>query len=426
MIFVGNPPFQNKETRGKTHHKLWIDFTQHVYKQMKAGDKLLWITPQSWGSPSSKILQIFRESEIKYIDFDTGIFFPEVGSSFSDYLLIKSDKNNLESILTKNGADFNMTLDDSITYLPNDVCEESLSIHNKVIFSQNKKLPVKFDYTTCHNILIKKSDSLSKTKTNKHTYPVFHTNNQIWWSSKKQSFLDKNKVLWSRSGYTKPIYDDGNLGITDMGYYVLCSSEKEGQNLKTILNSKLFSYIFDTAKWSGFGNEKVFLNLPDVRQLIFNSDVDVYNWFNLSKEEIQFIESRKNIKKTKVKKVKKLVKSKERSDNLGEVFTPTTKVIAMLAKLEQEDYKQKFIDPACGNGQFLFEIIKNKMNIGMSYEESIKSTYGVDLMEDNISECKERILSLCENINEEIVNIINNNIICEDSLKLDYYLTFST
>lgn len=421
MIFLGNPPFQDKENRGKTQHKLWIDFTQHVYKQMKPEDKLLWITPQSWGSPSSKILQIFRECEVEYVDLDTGDFFPEIGSSFSDYLLVKKEKTKSSTII-KNGKKLSINFDENLLYFPNDASPISVSIHDKVIFSQEKKLPVNFDYTTCHNILLKKSDSISKEKTDKHIYPVFHTNGQIWWSSKKQSFLNKKKVLWSRSGYTKPRFDDGNLGTTDMGYYVLVSSKEEGESVEKILNTELFQYIFKSAKWSGFGNEKVFLNLPDVRGLNINSEEDIYSHFNISEEEISFIQSKKAKKsKNKTNKIEKLVKSKQRSDNFGEVFTPISKVELMLLKLENKDYSQKFLDPSCGNGNFLLEVIKEKIKLGYSYKESISTVYGIDIMNDNIQECKERILSLNPEFDQEDINIINKNIICANSLEMDYY-----
>jgi len=272
MIFIGNPPFQSREKRGKTQHKIWIDFTKMVYSKMKEGDELLWITPQSWGSPSNKVFKIFKESEIEYINLDTGEYFPKVGSSFSDFLLSKGSNNTRETRIIKDNKEIKLKIDNSLLYFPNDVNLTSLSIHGKAMFSQKNKLPVCWDYVTCHNILLKRSDTLSKTKTKKHVYPVFHTNKQVWWSSVQQGFSNQKKVLWTRSGYTKPFYDAGKYGTTDMGYYVLCSSEAEGERVAKVLNSKLFQYIFTTAKWSGFGNEIVFTNLPDVRLLQGTSD----------------------------------------------------------------------------------------------------------------------------------------------------------
>ena len=64
--------------------------------------------------------------------------------------------------------------------------------------------------------------------------------------------------MWTRSGYTKPFYDDGRYGGTDMIYYVLVDSESDGLNLLHNLQSKLMQYILKTAKWSGLVMKKCF------------------------------------------------------------------------------------------------------------------------------------------------------------------------
>jgi len=99
------------------------------------------------------------------------------------------------------------------------------------------------------------------------------------------------KVMWSRSGYTKPFFDEGKLGGTDMAYFIRVASKREGQRLEKILNSKLFQYIFTTAKWSGFGNERVFRSLPRVPVEGTISDVKLYDYFQLSEKERQHVEA---------------------------------------------------------------------------------------------------------------------------------------
>ena len=48
-------------------------------------------------------------------------------------------------------------------------------------------------------------------------------------------------------------------------------------------------YILKTAKWSGFGNEKVFTSLPNLPRDMKLSDEDIFNLFNLTEEEIQYV-----------------------------------------------------------------------------------------------------------------------------------------
>ena len=96
--------------------------------------------------------------------------------------------------------------------------------------------------------------------------------------------------MFTRSGYTKIFYDKGTMGITDMGYYILVDSEDEGKTLTHNLNLNVFTYILKTARWCGFGNEKVFCLLPDLRGKKYTDD-EINKYFKLTDEEIDYINS---------------------------------------------------------------------------------------------------------------------------------------
>ena len=81
----------------------------------------------------------------------------------------------------------------------------------------------------------------------------------------------------------------------------------------------------------------------------------------------------------------------------AEVFTPTSLVHEILDKLEESDSElfsnptKTFIDPSCGDGQFLSEVIIRKIErSNCTLEQALSTTYGVELMEDNVKLCKER------------------------------------
>lgn len=288
-LVITNPPFQDTSNRGKTPHKLWIDFTKMSFsKLLFAGGFLHQVSPASFQSPSNKVLDIFKKYLVCYVDFRTSSFFPEVGSSFSHYLIQnKLDSHEETNFFTTKG-ELRFVLNDECFYLPNDLSPEALSIHKKVIFQSKEKLPVQFDYVTCHNIIIHKNTTLSKNKTDTHIHPIFHTNKQIWYSSIRQEFASKKKVMWTRSGYCKPFFDNGILGGTDMVYFVECKSKKEGLALEKQMNSILMNYIYVTAKWSGFGNEKVFLALPLIPQE-FTEDAEIFSFFKLTAREVDYV-----------------------------------------------------------------------------------------------------------------------------------------
>lgn len=103
----------------------------------------------------------------------------------------------------------------------------------------------------------------------------------------------------------------------------------------------------------------------------------------------------------------------------SEVFTPTTLVIEILNKFPQElftDTTKTFLDPTCGDGQFLGEVLIRKMENGSTFEEALSTTYGVDLMIDNVDLCRERLLCGWEDLR----HIVEQNIQQADGLKYKY------
>lgn len=291
-VVVANPPFQDTTNKKKTQHKLWINFTRLTFSNwLKVGGHLLQVSPSSFLSPSSKVLNIFRDKKLHNLSLDTKSYFDGVGSTFADYIIENRPSEGEATQIRLSDSTLCETVIDADTfYLPNDFCDLSLSIHGKVMFSPKEKLNVKYDYVTCHNVQIHRNDIISKTETSDHIYPIYHTNNQVWYSRVRQDWANSKKVMWSRSGYTKPFYDGGVYGGTDMIYYITVNNESEGKNLEHNIKSKLLTYILKTAKWSGFGNEKVFCGLPLLSVDGRMDDQQIYAQFGLTQEEINYVE----------------------------------------------------------------------------------------------------------------------------------------
>ena len=106
------------------------------------------------------------------------------------------------------------------------------------------------------------------------------------------------------------------------------------------------------------------------------------------------------------------VKSKKRVADHGEVFTSEREVNAMLdlVKQETERIDSRFLEPACGTGNFLVEILNRKLKIVTDrYKKSqiefernaiiaISSIYGVDILQDNAIECRDRLFEIFDGI----------------------------
>jgi type I restriction-modification system DNA methylase subunit len=103
----------------------------------------------------------------------------------------------------------------------------------------------------------------------------------------------------------------------------------------------------------------------------------------------------------------------------GEVFTPTELVREMLEQIPIEQFQdpnKTFLDNSCGDGQFLGEVLIRKMENGGTFEQALSTIYGVDLMEDNVDLCRERLL--CGR--EDLRHIVERNIVCADALRYHY------
>ena len=141
------------------------------------------------------------------------------------------------------------------------------------------------------------------------------------------------------------------------------------------------------------------------------------------------------------------IKSKDRVAAHGEVFTNPREVNAMLdlVKAETERLDSRFLEPACGDGNFLIEILRRKLAVcetrvrsrqytQLQYEENavlaVSSIYGIELLPDNVAACRKRLLnyfieqyqalfkSRCKEACIEAVRyILSKNIILGDALR---------
>lgn len=112
-------------------------------------------------------------------------------------------------------------------------------------------------------------------------------------------------------------------------------------------------------------------------------------------------------------------RDKVRVKSTGEVFTPTPLVQEILDQLDPTlftDPTKTFIDPSCGDGQFLSEVLIRKLENGHTLEQALSTIYGVDLMADNVKLTQDRLL--CGH--EELRPIVEKNIVNADALTYDY------
>lgn len=119
-----------------------------------------------------------------------------------------------------------------------------------------------------------------------------------------------------------------------------------------------------------------------------------------------------------------VTKSKKRIKKTGEVFTPEWLVDEMLDRLPLDLFKdpsKTYLDPACGTGNILVRVINKKIENGLTPLQALQSTYGVDLMADNISECRKRLFEVAyghdKSPTTEWETVLLTNIRCASTLE---------
>jgi hypothetical protein len=147
-----------------------------------------------------------------------------------------------------------------------------------------------------------------------------------------------------------------------------------------------------------------------------------------------------------------LIKSKQRVADHGEVFTPAWMVDAMLdlVKGESERIDSRFLEPACGSGNFLVRVLQRKLTavelrFGKSAFEkrhyallAVMCTYGIELLTDNIAECRANMLEVfadylnldeAEDLYRAASYVLSQNLIHGDALTMrttdDQAITFA-
>lgn len=119
------------------------------------------------------------------------------------------------------------------------------------------------------------------------------------------------------------------------------------------------------------------------------------------------------------------IKSKRRVRDFGEVFTAEREVKAMCDLLPDEMWEtgHTFLEPCCGNGNFLVEILRRKLDRcadSQAASAAVSDIFGIDIQQDNVAESRARMAAIvAERYPElDVRGILERNIVCADALKL--------
>jgi hypothetical protein len=291
---IGNVPFQDINGNAGSMN-LWSRFIDKAVSIVKPDGFVAMISPSSWLSGGKYNPKAFKSNHVEYVDLDCATYFREVKSTFSWYIIRGNNIPRKETKCKSQQKTFIVNFD-KFSFLPTILSRENISILTKVFYNDSKKLePLAITWS---NDCVASGGFgyipgiISTEPSEEFNQELLHTNAIRLWTNQNIPSAKFKKVMFSQSGYFKPFYDDGKLGTTQVSFFYKVNSESEANEFLSYFNSKLYKYILERiCKYSGFISHSVFNKLPKLPENILWTNDMIYNFFDLSQEEIDLIES---------------------------------------------------------------------------------------------------------------------------------------
>jgi hypothetical protein len=295
-VVVGNPPFQESKEDGSRKSmstNLWTKFIDMSVNDLLADDgHLVMITPASWAGPTKNLAgdrrvlkDIFAKNNTYYINLTKALnnYFAGVGSTFSYFALSKGAYNGTTLI----------QLDDSTINVDLTKVDSLPRVNNQLAYSINDKYMSKINGEVIKGQLQSASIiQYQETKDTTFSWPAYHTpakGGRIWYTNNKHPDFDSNKIIISLSGVYQPLKDQGTQGFTDMCLAYIIKPSETLDSAYSVINSKMFHFVMECNKWSGFNNKQMIRNfaLPKLDKVY--TDDEIFDYFDLTVEEKDFI-----------------------------------------------------------------------------------------------------------------------------------------
>ena len=289
-LIVANPPYAkllpNGQRASKNHNLIGLIIRKSL-ELLKPNGLLLYITPDNWMSYADRNTLIIELTNLQIVYLNIHIakkYFKKVGSSFTWYLIENTPSYkpiNIEGIWKKK-IYTDIVDSEQRNYIPLYYNKMIQSILHKTIDNNTLR---KFDVKTSSDLhKYTKKSFISKTQDETYKYRLIHTPKQTVWSSRPHKFQDGFKVFISTTSYYGTFVD--NCGMTQSIAFIMCKDENEAKNISSVLNHPMYKFINNICRYGNFNNIRILQKFP-----YCDNYEEVYDKFNLTLDEIEFIES---------------------------------------------------------------------------------------------------------------------------------------
>ncbi len=281
-VVIGNPPYQENSTKGKSKgggrggdKNLYSKFIKKSDELLKQDGFLMFLTPPAIFSPKNKNKEvIFNPNNnlvlVKIFDENP---FPNVSTNVCYFMMKKTLKTTTKFLTTNGEIELNLSETD---ILPSVFNQNTISIFNKLFNSQFEK----FNFERDCSLHSQNAELFSNEQNENFQYPVYN-GSKIKYTSVIPQNMGVEKIVVSRSGYYKPIVDNGNIGTTETNFFIRSNNLN---SLFNILNHPLYKFVVEKSKFNGFIHQQVLKSLPNP-----GTSENLFEIFNITESEVQYI-----------------------------------------------------------------------------------------------------------------------------------------
>jgi hypothetical protein len=293
---IGNPPYQPPSFNKKGGKSIWDVFVKYSIDILKENGLLLYVHPALWRKPNNKMRDVMFNKQIHYLSIhnkvEGGKVFGAV-TRYDYYLMENTEPVKKTRVCFEDKKLHSILINPELPFIPN----YGWPIFDKIIKKLNNDGIDLMGDSDCHTM----RGHVSKIKKDGYNYKLLNSISKTkgktyCYSSRAHKNQFKKKVIFSNGESIVPFYDDGKLGVTQGGLYILVDTDVIGKKMVQYLNTNVIKFVVKSTKWSNFEtNKQIFKYIPNILNYIdVITDENVYKYFNLTHEEIELIKEELN------------------------------------------------------------------------------------------------------------------------------------
>jgi hypothetical protein len=221
-LVLGNPPYQDPSKPDS--YQLWSRFFLAGFDLLREGSSLLFVTPPI--KRNKNVVDVFNSNYVSvYKGNDIGKYFPDIGTEFCYYRVIKTFTKGLTKI---DDGQIQLPV---LPFIPKTISQENIDFIQRMTEGDH------LDIRTDCGVSSASKNFFSENQTKEFEYRYQNTGSQIKFGKMPCKAHSMKKVICSKSGYLRPYYDDCLTGVTENSWVIPVDSEEEANAIIAFLNS---------------------------------------------------------------------------------------------------------------------------------------------------------------------------------------------